>query len=374
MLTEPCQHDESLGRRVFLPMTDVKTRVGEATTWAKVILFGEHSVVYGYPAIALPLHDLTMRARVCAFPPDEYNHVDNVATPVDNTFSDLAVTRDRVTAEAAACDFMHRIHLKSLGVAGFLVDLPSSFAGVITAIETALNVTSWHGEYLSIETVADFPAACGLGSSAAAAGAIIRAILDYYDVTASDHELFELTQCAERVAHGQPSGLDAAATVAASPIRFHQGRLQPLAISMDAWIVLADSGEPGLTKRTVQHLRQEFDAQPDVVQPRLHQLGLLADQAETHLAHGDAASLGALMTMAQQQFAFLEISTPKLDAMIDASLYTGALGAKLTGGGGGGCMIALTQTEAVAQRVCHALEQVGSPRTWVLHLQQKERN
>ncbi|RFD75275.1 mevalonate kinase [Gardnerella vaginalis] len=326
-------------------------RSGYGETCAKVILFGEHSVVYGYSAIALPLKNLRMRATVTG--------------------------RDLAGEENAGCETSEtsiplnsdsRITLSCLDFNGKLSEVPPRFSSVRTAIHAALEFAGHVGDSLHVVTESNFPPERGLGSSAASAGAVIRAILDYYKIRASEDEIFALTQSAERVAHGRPSGLDATATSASWPVRFSSGEFSRMEINMRAWLILADSGCKGMTRVTVDALRARMDEQPDAVKNKLDELGAIANQAADDLALGRAADIGARMTRAHRILADLGVSTPQLDKLVRAALDHGALGAKLTGGGGGGCVIALADTEAAAEQVSAALRAAGACGTWIVDL------
>lgn len=326
-------------------------RSGYGETCAKVILFGEHSVVYGYSAIALPLKNLRMRATVTG--------------------------RDLAGEENAGCETSETsiplnsdscITLSCLDFNGKLSEVPPRFSSVRTAIHAALEFAGRVGDSLHVVTESNFPPERGLGSSAASAGAVIRAILDYYKIRASENEIFALTQSAERVAHGRPSGLDATATSASRPVRFSSGEFSRMEINMRAWLILADSGCKGMTRVTVDALRARMDEQPDAVKNKLDELGAIANQAADDLALGRAADMGARMTRAHRILADLGVSTPQLDKLVRAALDHGALGAKLTGGGGGGCVIALADTEAAAERVSAALREAGACGTWIMDL------
>ncbi|EIK87252.1 mevalonate kinase [Gardnerella vaginalis 6119V5] len=326
-------------------------RSGYGETCAKVILFGEHSVVYGYSAIALPLKNLRMRATVTG--------------------------RDLAGEENAGCETSEtsiplnsdsRITLSCLDFNGKLSEVPPRFSSVRTAIHAALEFAGHVGDSLHVVTESNFPPERGLGSSAASAGAVIRAILDYYKIRASENEIFALTQSAERVAHGRPSGLDATATSASWPVRFSSGEFSRMEINMRAWLILADSGCKGMTRVTVDALRARMDEQPDAVKNKLDELGAIANQAADNLALGRAADMGARMTRAHRILADLGVSTPQLDKLVRAALDHGALGAKLTGGGGGGCVIALADTEAAAEQVSAALREAGACGTWIVDL------
>lgn len=302
-------------------------REGRGRTWAKVILLGEHSVVYGHPAVALPLHDLRMRAT---------------AVPVPGP--------------SRLCSLDYRGPIDRSG---------PRFACVARAFDKAREFSGRLGQSFEITTRSDFPHARGLGSSAAASGAVIRAVLDACRRDASADELFALTQMAERVAHGNPSGLDAAATSSSSPIRFQGGRMRPVSQRIaHAHLVIADSGVQGSTREAVSGLRRRYEQDAEGVGPLIDGLGALARTAITALHDGDAPALGEAMNRAHTVLTGLDLSLPVLDRLVGAARRAGALGAKLTGGGLGGCVIALTGSEGAADRVRSALRRAGAPAAW----------
>lgn len=342
-------------------------RSGYGETCAKVILFGEHSVVYGYSAIALPLKNLRMRATVTG------RDLAGEETAVCETCetSETSETSAEIPESADSTTPLNsdsRITLSCLDFNGKLSEVPPRFSSVRTAIHAALEFAGRVGDSLHVVTESNFPPERGLGSSAASAGAVIRAILDYYKIRASEDEIFALTQSAERVAHGRPSGLDATATSASWPVRFSSGEFSRMEINMRAWLILADSGCKGMTRVTVDALRARMDTQPDAVKNKLYELGAIANQAADDLALGRAADMGARMTRAHRILADLGVSTPQLDKLVRAALDHGALGAKLTGGGGGGCVIALADTETAAEQVSAALRAAGACGTWIVDL------
>ncbi|WP_420099528.1 mevalonate kinase [Corynebacterium sp.] len=307
---------------------------------AKVILFGEHSVVYGYPAVAVPLHNLHMTATV-----------ERSATP---------------TAPST---------LNCLDWHGPLDAAPAQLTSVVEAVEVATGFAGHPDTGLHVTTQADFPPERGLGSSAAAAGAVIRAVLDAYDVQASPQQLFDLTQEAERIAHGHPSGLDALTTASSAPVYFRDGAGTALDMNLTAWIVIADSGAQGSTRETVGDVRRGYETSPAQVGALLDQLGAIAEGAAEDLRTGDVSALGEKMDDAHRLLAELGVSDDRLDAMTGAARDAGAVGAKLTGGGRGGCIIALARTADDAARIADSLTGAGASGTWIYapHLEEAAR-
>ncbi len=338
----------------------IHRRTGYGETCAKVILFGEHSVVYGHSAVALPLKNLRMRATVRSCDCESAANTANSASAA-NPQSSAANQQSPSTLDS-------QITLSCLGFTGKLSEIPPRFSSIRAAIHAALEFVGWVGESLHVTTESDFPPERGLGSSAAAAGAVIRAILDYYGARASEDEIFALTQSAERVAHGHPSGLDATATSASWPVRFRRGQFSRMDICMRAWLVLADSGCKGMTRETVEALRARLEAHPCEVGAQLDKLGAIAVEAEDDLALGRVENMGARMNRAHRILADLGVSTPQLDELVRAACEHGALGAKLTGGGGGGCVIALADSADAAERVSAALRSAGACGTWIVNI------
>ena len=353
----------------------VTPRFGVGKTCAKVILFGEHSVVYGYPAVALPLRNLCMRATVsneCTFnfELDKSFELKSKTTSL-NSHSSLNSSNSLSVETSIETNIDDNIVFSALGFTGLLRNIPPRFSSIRTAIHCALDFAGWDGERLYVLTESDFPPERGLGSSAASAGAIIRAILDYYGIDANQSQLFSLTQQAERVAHGRPSGLDAVATSSLLPVKYCNGSFDYMNINMRAWIVLADSGLKGMTRVTVEDLRKKRDENPTFVNSLLQELGDIALSAEDDLLNGSSENVGIKMIRAHRILDKLGISTPLLNDLVDAAYSNGALGAKLTGGGGGGCVIAIADSEDCAYKVSDAFKSAGAKKTWIVDISGK---
>lgn len=353
----------------------IHNSIGVGQTCAKVILFGEHSVVYGYSAVALPLKNLKMRATVRSANEEKASIAQNAENAL-NTGAQKSQATDELVAQIENNPNKNSLQelaqsyvtLKALDFCGPLKNAPKRLNSIKTAIYKALQFANWRGEALQVETACDFPPERGLGSSAAAAGAVIRAILGYYAIEASEDQLFALTQEAENVAHGKASGLDAKATASARAVRFLCGEFSNINIRLHAWLVLADSGCKGQTRDTVEALRKKRDLNPHAVDAMLEQLGKIAISAQDDLELGQPLEIGLKMSRAHKILAQLGVSTPLLDELVSAACKSGALGAKLTGGGGGGCVIALAQNYDNALKVALALERAGAAKTWIVEI------
>lgn len=208
------------------------------------------------------------------------------------------------------------------------------------------------------------PVERGLGSSAAVSAAIVHAALDAWHVEADDDTIHELIQTAERAAHGSPSGLDARAVRATAPLWFQQGRVTGLEVAAPLHLVIADSGVRGRTREAVRGVAARREQEPTLVDGLVAGLGRLTIDARADLARGELVRLGAGMSEAHRLLGALGVGDPALDHLAHAALIAGALGAKLTGGGRGGCVLALATDAAHADALAHALRTAGASAVW----------
>lgn len=309
-----------------------RTAIGHSH--GKVILLGEHSVVYGHPAIALPLAGLGVTAT---------------ASFVDGPIS---VSSDFLTAATSGTD--HK--------AGD----PSVLAVPTAAVLATLQHLAQPGEGVSVHVDSDIPVRRGLGSSAATAGAIARAVAALFDEELSDGEAFDIVQTAERVAHGSPSGLDAHTTLAETAIVMSDRKATALALTAPLPLVIADTGVHGSTRKAVATVRSHVQREDGRGRQAIEDLGDLTLTAAAHLGDGDYASVGQSMNRAQELLSQLEVSSPEIDRLVEAALAHGALGAKLSGGGQGGCVVALVADVTSADTLAQALRDAGAHRTWII--------
>ena len=311
---------------------------GIGTSHAKIILMGEHSVVYGQPAIALPLPSVQLSVTL--------------SSRQDN----------------------QRI-IKSRYYHGSLENLPSSMIGIKKLIDTLSarfndQETGWD---LKIES--QLPAKRGMGSSAASAIAIIRAFFDYYDEPLDRTLLLQFADVEEQITHRSPSGLDAATVSSDKPLFYVKGRIGvPIEMNLDASLVIADTGKKGATKEAILAVKDELKNNNEKAEEHIKHLGELVNQTKDYLAQNDIVKLGDALNFAQTDLAALNVSDPSLDHLIHVARDNGALGAKLTGGGRGGCMIALMQTAMGARRLASILKENGAHDIWLQPLDKRGNN
>lgn len=284
--------------------------------FGKVILLGEHAVVHGVPAIAVGI-DRGARATAVALP----------SGPSVLTVSPWA--------------------------ADVLDDGDSDLARALRAIVAASGVGP-----ARVEATADLPPGGGLGCSAALGVAIARAL----DPRATDAQAIERATAWERVFHGQPSGIDATVAAIGSAIVFRKGQgFERLSFEGELVLCVGHSGMASSTRSMVEHVQRQLERRPEVVQKTFDGIRALVENAKTAIAAGDRGALGQLMDLNQMLLAGLMLSTEEIERLCSVARASGALGAKLTGAGGGGSVVAVVANRAAGERVIEAWTKEGFP-------------
>ncbi|WHZ32241.1 mevalonate kinase [Desemzia incerta] len=303
--------------------------IGRAT--GKIILMGEHAVVYGEPSLAIPFPKATIQTTV--------------------TQSTGPITVDCI---------YHK---------GLLTDVPERLSNLLTVVEISIKALKKDFKDFSLKIDSSIPAERGMGSSAAVAVATVRALFNYFEQELTHEQLLELVNVSEVIAHGNPSGLDAAMTSGEQPLYYTKGKpFVPFEMSVDAYLVVADTGIKGQTREAVGSIAALMKEHPEETMNDIHQLGELADKAKTAIEENSPIDLGSYMHQAHLLLDKLGVSNEQLNQLVDAALANGALGAKLTGGGRGGCMIALADSETTAHQISDALRETGTSNTWIYQL------
>ena len=286
-------------------------KIGVGKAHSKIILIGEHAVVYGYPAISLPLLEVEVTCRVLP-----------------------AETPWRLFEEDTL----------SMAVYASLEYLTIKDACIRCQIESAI------------------PEKRGMGSSAAISIAAIRAVFDYYDAQLSQETLEILVNRAEMIAHMNPSGLDAKTCLSDHPIRFIKNLgFTELEMDLSTYLVIADTGVYGHTREAIQVVQSKGK---DAL-PYLQTLGDLTQEAEDAINHKDAEKLGEILSQAHENLKEIGVSSQEADSLVETAIHHGALGAKMSGGGLGGCIIALASNLEQAQELAQRLEEKGAVQTWI---------
>lgn len=309
---------------------EIAEGAGHGGAHAKVILIGEHSVVHGAPAIAFPMKQIGLYATARPTAP---------GAPLRLTVDVYDGPTDRV---------------------------PDRIRPLVTTIEATLDALGLPHSGLVVTCDGDIPLERGLGSSAAGAMAIVNAITDLVGADLSEETRFDLVQAGEKVAHGQPSGLDAHTVVRSRPIWFEKGAVELIDFRLGAPLVVADTGVAGDTSSAVGSISAALESDPENTQALIAALRDHTAGAREDLATDNRASLGAHLSAAHRILRELNVSSTELDHLVAAALQAGALGAKLTGGGRGGCMIALARDAEHCARLAAELRLAGAVNTWTI--------
>lgn len=308
----------------------------------KIILFGEHAVVYGRPAIAVPVEQVKAHAIVTAEP----------RNPVGS------------------------IHIQALDINldTWLTNLPADhpLALALHSVIEALGVQQPPAFTLRIKS--SIPLAAGLGSGASVTIAIMRAVAAFLGFSLTDEQVSTLAYEVEKLHHGTPSGIDNTVIAYRMPVYYVRNKtLQTLHVAQPFTIVIGNSGITSPTALTVGDLRERWLADQAYYEDLFDQVGQVVQRARQFIEDGETQELGALMDQNHALLQSMQISSPELDHLVQAARAGGALGAKLSGGGRGGNMIALVSS-ATAAHVAQALEQAGAVQTWITTIRPSHQN
>ncbi len=302
-----------------------------ASAPGKIILFGEHAVVYGQPAIAVPVSQVKTRALITPNP-------------------------------AGSTGFV-RIQAPDIGLDAKLEDLPADnpLLVAINLVIARLGVDRLPACTVRISST--IPVAAGLGSGAAVAVAMIRAVSAFLGHRLPDERVSALAYEVEKIHHGTPSGIDNTVITYALPVFYIRHLpIETLTVPREFTILIGDTGVSSPTSVTVGDVRRSWQAEPDRYDAFFHQIGNISQTARLAIEEGQPEKLGLLMDQNHELLQKLDVSSPELDRLVESARFAGALGAKLSGGGRGGNMIALVRPDSL-ELVANHLRIAGAVRT-----------
>lgn len=307
--------------------------------YGKVILLGEHSVVYGRHALAAPI-DVAIRATI----EDSENGIQ------------LYIPSWNVTENMS-----------------WNVEPKNSLE---TSLQLILRELGLDGKSLSIQVHSGIPRAVGLGGSAALAVAVIRAVDRRFDLGLSDESVNSLAYQAEQIAHGRASGIDNSVATFGRPILFQRAdppKIEQISIGTPTPMVVGMTGREGLTAAMVSRVAKARESSPDAYERIFDEIDTLTLQARVDLEQGNLRDLGRCMDLCHGLLNALQVSTHTLEKLVEVARANGALGAKLTGAGGGGAMIALTDDPEHAEQIARAIRASGC-RAFLMTLRENDPN
>lgn len=314
----------------------------KASAPGKLILCGEHAVVYHRPAIALPIADVRAYVHATAGPGGSGLRFD--APDLGRSW----------TLDEAPDDPISQVATATLGHIG------------IATLDLTIAIRS------------DIPIASGMGSGAAIATAIVRTLAEVAGRELPAATVSALVYQSEKRYHGTPSGIDNTVVAYEQPIWFQRRGtseqpepplIEPIRIATPFTLLIGDTGVRSATRMPVGEVRRRWQADPAGYDAHFDQIGGLVVAARTALELGDYAALGLLLNQNHTVLRAIGVSSPELDQLVQAALDAGALGAKLSGAGWGGVMIALVEN-AGSTCVREALIRAGAVRVLASHVEQ----
>jgi mevalonate kinase len=308
-----------------------------ATAPGKAILFGEHAVVYGRPAIAIPVTQVRATA---------------IITPL------LLASPGTIKLEAP-----------DIGLSAHFAELPMDhpLAAALYRTFSALEITD--PPAMTVRITSTIPVASGLGSGAAVSVALIRALSAFFGHPLPDEEVCALAFEVEKIHHGTPSGIDNTVITYRAPVYFVRGEpIRTVSVPLPFTLVIGDTGVSSPTAVAVGDVRAGWKQNQPAYAARFDAIGDLARIAFQAITAGDIPRLGPLMDQNHTLLTELGVSSPELDRLVNAARNAGAWGAKLSGAGRGGNMIALVPPEMAAS-VAQAVEAAGAVHTIITKIE-----
>ena len=315
----------------------------KSTAPGKIILFGEHAVVYGRPALAVPVTQVHADVEV--------SDSDRAGIWIDAPDVNLHAELNTLPSDHPLASVIHNFL--------FLARTSPSPAG------RGGPEGSGEGRFpnLEIKISSTIPVASGLGSGAAVTVALTRALSSHLNFSMNDEEVNAFAYEIEKLHHGTPSGIDNTVITYARPVYFVKGQpIETFKVSRPFIIVIADTGISAPTKESVGDVRKLWELDRMKWENVYDEVGEIVGQARSAIESGKWELLGDLMNTNHELLQKMTVSSPKLDQLVEAARNAGALGAKMSGGGRGGNMIALVQPK-MAESIGRSLREVGARNT-----------
>jgi mevalonate kinase len=302
--------------------------MGYGHGYGKVIIFGEHFVVHGLPSI------------VCAVGMKTTAHVKVLK---NKDFTGFEVEDNRPETPGYKKEKEAQMYKSIANMTNYCgIDLK----------KTPLKITF----------AGDLIAASGIGASAAACTAFARAVNDEFKFGFDDHKINEIAYEGEKGYHGTPSGVDNTAATFGGCLVFTKGpppKFEHIKMPSRVEIVMGNTGLTANTQRVVDEVKARMKAEPEKFKRIFAEAEEIIKQGRIALEKGDYATAGALMNRNHELLTEIGVSCRELDTLVEIARQNGATGAKLTGTGRGGFMVALTPGIECQNRVARAIEENG---------------
>ncbi len=311
----------------------------------KIILFGEHAVVYGYPAIVTAI-DLRTK---CVVSKSLQNEVQ------------LSISSDYLFNKPSA--ELKKEYIMNKEQNEFITQDSKYEQPVNPAyyfITEKILELATRKKYPHIHINSEIPPGMGLGSSAASAVATLASLSAFMELELSMEELNELAFEAEKIIHGRPSGVDNTISTYGGIHLYKEKKFSKLSIpNFSSYVVIVNSGIPRNTKTYVEKVVKSLEEDTSKYQNILEEIGNITIIAKSSLGEGDTQKLGKLMTQNHLLLEELGVSHPILTELTNSLVQLGSVGSKLTGAGGGGCVIGLFDNYQKANRAVEEMKNRG---------------
>jgi len=314
-------------KRQATPATQTEEELDETLSfgYGKIIVSGEHSVVYGKHAVAAPIN-LKMKARV----------------------------RDIKSGV--------RVSIPRWGVEHKLTFGARHQYTIYNSLEMILENLNLQNRGMNIEIFPEVPRAAGMGGSSALAVAIIRALDRHYELGMNDTQVRELSFKSEDIVHGGASGIDNTVSTYGRLITYQKAdppKMEEIDLKKDIPVVIGLSGVESMTSGMVSKVRKNRERFPKLYNGILDQMDSLALASREAIENYDLVTLGEIMNLNHGYLNALQVSCPEVEDLVQTARNSGALGAKLTGGGGGGAIIALCDSKEMQLTVKEHIRKKG---------------
>lgn len=291
---------------------------------AKIIFIGEHAVVYQKKAIVCPVFDAN---------------------------AEVILTNHK------------SFYIESDFYQGELKDSIQPFASIKKLIETLIQTFQMSPVHIKINN--NIPVAAGMGASAAIAGAIVKAFYAWNEKDLNEETLIDWIQASEKIAHGNPSGIDTYGVLSNKALIFQRNMaITPIQFQMKGYLLITFSNEHGSTKEAVAIVSQHLQQNPNILKDMEHTTLQAIQSIQDH----NISALGETLQTYHQYLKQIGVSTSRLDSMVSDALSFGAVGAKLSGGGLGGCMIALFKNKSHMLQLQEHYKKQGYSQQFIIDL------
>jgi len=295
----------------------------------KSILFGEHAVVYGYPAIATAI-SINSRCNIKEIP------------------------KDKISINLKNYDTI----INGFNLSSLKSEIPSKYKQYGKCLQIMKNQFGIDLNNIEITLESDLFPGSGLGSSASLSVSLVFSINSFYELGLNKDKINKIAYELEKVIHGTPSGIDNTITTYGNAIFFQEGKFDFINLSKNIPLLITHTNIEHNTKEAINRIKDMKAKNPHKVQKILKNIGRITKEAKNELIKGNFEEIGELMSLNQKYLAELKVSNNKISQIVKISNENGAYGSKLTGAGLGGCVISIGEKH-ILEEIANILREKG---------------